>query len=108
MPPDREATWSRPAQAASMFLRGSTVRAAIPITLVVGTLLSAINQSDVIVGGHAHADTWLRVAANYAVPFLVSSFGYLSARKAPAHNHIDPAVVRNPVLSEDIETKPDR
>ena len=108
MPAGREATWSRPAQAVTMFLRGGTVRAATPITLVVGTLLSAINQGDVIVGGHPHADTWLRVAANYVVPFLVSSYGYLSARKAPAHHHIDPANAPHPLPSDEIEKKPDR
>lgn len=65
-----------------MFLRGSTVRSATPIALVVGTILSAINQADIIAVGQADVGTWLRVAADYAVPFLVSSLGYLSACKA--------------------------
>ncbi|ORB71162.1 hypothetical protein BST45_04075 [Mycobacterium shinjukuense] len=65
-----------------MFLRGYTVRAASPIALVVGTLLSAVNQGPVIAGGRADMVTWLQVAFNYAVPFVVASLGYLSARRS--------------------------
>ena len=50
--------------------------------LVVGTLLSLINQGSVIFGGHATAVTWVRVGLNYVVPFCVSSLGYLSATRA--------------------------
>ncbi|SOJ53262.1 hypothetical protein MSIMFB_00763 [Mycobacterium simulans] len=67
-----------------MFLRGYTIRAASPIALVVGTILSAVNQGAVIAEGQADTSTWLRVAFNYAVPFVVASLGYLSARRTHA------------------------
>jgi hypothetical protein len=84
MPYTRRATWSLASEAAIMFLRGRTVRTAAPIALVVGTLISAVNQSTVIVQGDASTGTWLRIAFNYAVPFVVSSFGYLSAHHVKA------------------------
>lgn len=77
-------TWSRPSQAVVMFLRGRTARTGAPVAVVVGTVLSAVNQGEVLLAGAAGAPTWVRVAVNYLVPFCVASFGYLSARRAPA------------------------
>ncbi|WP_055469127.1 nitrate/nitrite transporter NrtS [Streptomyces ardesiacus] len=75
--------WSRPGQALALLQRGHTVRTAAPVALLVGTVLSAVNQSDVILSGHAGAGTWIRVAVNFLVPFTVASWGYLSARRVP-------------------------
>ena len=51
---------------------------------MVGTVLSAVNQGTVITDGNATPATWVRVAVNYVVPFLVSSVGFLSAcRRRP-------------------------
>ena len=77
-----ETTWNRPSEAVALFLRGHTVRTASPVAAVVGTLLSAVNQGAVVVGGDATIGTWLRIAFNYVVPFVVASIGYLSARRA--------------------------
>ena len=82
-----EPRWTRPIEVVGLFLRGHTVRTASPIAVVVGTVLSAVNQGAVVVGGDATIGTWLRVAFNYLVPFVVASLGYLSARRvrdAPA------------------------
>jgi len=76
-------TWSRPGEAVSLLLRGRTVRTAAPIAAVVGTLLSAINQGGVLLDGDASTLTWIRIAANYLIPFLVASTGYLAARRVP-------------------------
>jgi hypothetical protein len=65
-----------------MFVRGGTVRTAGPTALIVGTLLSLVNQGAVIAGGHSDAGTWVRVVVNYVVPFCVASVGFLSARRA--------------------------
>ncbi len=62
----------------------TTLRRTVRIALVVGTLLSLINQSGVIFGGDATLVTWLRVGANYLVPFCVSSLGFLSATSRTA------------------------
>jgi hypothetical protein len=50
------------------------------IAIVVGLLLTAINQSDVILGGRATALTWVRCALNFVVPFVVSNLGLLGGR----------------------------
>lgn len=73
--------WDRPAEALALFPRGVTVRTAWKVAVVVGTVLSAVNQGAVITGGDATAATWARVGVNYVVPFLVSSVGFLSARR---------------------------
>src|SRR5204863_235117 len=55
---------------------------AIPVlvALVVGLVLTAINQLDVILGGAATTATWIKCALNFVVPFVVSNLGLLSAR----------------------------
>jgi hypothetical protein len=55
------------------------VRTAWKVAAVVGTILSAVNQGSVIADGDATPATWVRVAVNYLVPFLVASVGFLSA-----------------------------
>ncbi|MGH2693254.1 MAG: nitrate/nitrite transporter NrtS [Actinomycetota bacterium] len=66
----------------------------IPTALVVGTVLSAINQGATILDGNARGATWIRIASNYAVPFVVSNVGYVSAvlprrRSRPADGPVD-------------------
>ncbi|MDP9443993.1 MAG: nitrate/nitrite transporter NrtS [Actinomycetota bacterium] len=58
------------------------------MAVVVGTVLSLINQADVIATGTATVTVWVKVAANYVVPFLTSSTGALLAvrRRAPAQD----------------------
>ncbi|WP_199434734.1 nitrate/nitrite transporter NrtS [Qaidamihabitans albus] len=74
-------SWARPPEAVLLVVRGRTLRRALPVAAVVGTVLSLVNQGSVIFGAGASAGTWLRVAVNYAVPFLVASTGYLSGRR---------------------------
>ena len=74
-------TWGTPIEALRMCFLPTTLRRTIPIALVVGTILSLINQSGVIFGGTATLATWIRVGANYLVPFCVSSAGFLSATR---------------------------
>lgn len=72
-------------EACVILLSGVTARTALPVALVVGTLLSAVNQGAVILAGEASVGVWLRVVFNYVVPFLVSSMGFLGAgRQATA------------------------
>ena len=73
-----EATWESYAQAARLFVRGATVPTATRIAVVVGTWLSLMNQGHAIVHGRA---PWLKIALNYLTPFVVSSLGYLAARR---------------------------
>jgi hypothetical protein len=58
------------------------LRRTIMIALVVGTILTAINQLDVILRGDATAITWLKCGLNYCVPFVVSNLGLLAGKRA--------------------------
>ncbi len=53
------------------------------IALVVGIVLSTINQLTVITAGHANPTTWVRCGLNFVVPFIVSSLGVLTGRPRP-------------------------
>ncbi len=52
---------------------------ALPIALVVSTALVGVNMGAGLAAGEADEATALRILANYAIPYLVSSIGYLSA-----------------------------
>lgn len=78
------AAWATPHEAARLCLAPSTLRRTLKIALIVGTLLSLINQGDIILAGQANVLTWVRVLANYVIPWAVSSVGFLSARAGRA------------------------
>ena len=80
-------TWDGPAQALGLFLRGHTLRTAVPTALIVGTVLCGVNQGSVLIAGQATTGTWVRMVINYMVPFLVASIGYLGARRTRRHDH---------------------
>jgi len=54
-----------------------------------GTILTLINELDVILAGDASAITWIKAGLNYCVPFAVSNLGLLAGKRAeqekPAH-----------------------
>jgi len=56
----------------------------VTIALVVGTILVAINQLDVVLRGDADTVTWIKTAVTYVVPFCVSSAGLLVGTHRPA------------------------
>lgn len=72
-------SWTTPREAFALLCRGVTFSTAAPVALVVGTVLSLVNQLNVMVQGDATSATWARVATNYVVPYIVSSIGFLSA-----------------------------
>lgn len=77
--------WSRPRDAMRLLASGATARACLPVALVVGTILSLVNQADVVAQGMADVTVAAKVLANYAIPFLTSSTGALLAvRERPA------------------------
>jgi hypothetical protein len=61
----------------------------VAVALIVGTVLFAINQLDVLLAGRATGMTWLKVALTYLVPFLVSNYGVLSATPSSARQSRD-------------------
>lgn len=52
----------------------------VRITVVVGLVLNAINESGPIAHGDLGAGTWARVGLNFFVPFVVSNLGLISGR----------------------------
>ena len=78
----RRSPRSRPGEMIALFARGTTLRPCLPVAAVVGCVLSAINEGARIATGHAGWPTWIQVGLNFVVPFLVSSYGYLTAAQA--------------------------
>jgi hypothetical protein len=60
------------------------LRRTLRIALVVGIVLTIINQLDVILGGDATTATWIKCGLNFVVPFVVSNLGLLSGRSGRA------------------------
>lgn len=60
----------------------AAMRRTVTVALIVGTLLTAINQGDRIISGDIDAVLVVKSVANYLIPWLVSSIGYISARRA--------------------------
>jgi hypothetical protein len=71
-------------------LRREHLRRTIKIALVVGTILTLINQLDVIVKGDATTLTWVKAGLNYCVPFIVSNLGLLAGKRAEIDQARDP------------------
>jgi hypothetical protein len=61
-------------------LRREHLRQTLRIALVVGTILMAINQGNVILAGDATTLTWVKTGLDYCVPFVVSNLGLLAGR----------------------------
>ncbi|HET9477104.1 MAG TPA: nitrate/nitrite transporter NrtS [Dehalococcoidia bacterium] len=65
------------------FLFGPMLRRSLIIALVVGTILTAINQGNVILGGDFPASLYWKIPLTYCVPFAVATTGaLLNARSA--------------------------
>lgn len=61
--------------------RRENLHRTVTIALLVGVLLTLINQSAVIAAGDATTATWVRCGLNFVVPFLVANAGLLSGRR---------------------------
>jgi hypothetical protein len=70
--------------------RPAIVRRCLRIALVVGTLLSAVNQGDALVAGRLSVATVLRVLANYLIPFVVCNLGAMSSLPPPRQASLPP------------------
>jgi hypothetical protein len=53
------------------------------IALVVGSLLSAVNQGDAILAGRIDGPVLLKIAANFLIPLVVSNLGAMRS-EAPS------------------------
>ena len=53
----------------------------VKVALVVGTLLSLVNQGHLIFGGNLTIETGLRIGLNYLIPFSVATYTRFSVLK---------------------------
>jgi hypothetical protein len=72
----------RLADALSYCRQRAHLRRTLRIALVVGIVLTAINQLDVLLSGQAGPGMYVKCALNFVVPFVVSNLGLLSGRAA--------------------------
>lgn len=77
-------------EAIRICMRREHLRRTIRIALVVGTILTLINQADVIVRGDATTLTWVKAAGNFVVPFIVSNLGLLAGKRAERNRETIP------------------
>jgi hypothetical protein len=59
----------------------ANLRRTTRIALVVGTILTLINQADVLLRGDATLLTAVKIPLNYVVPFIVSNLGVISGAR---------------------------
>jgi hypothetical protein len=75
-------TWSTWREAIAVVCYRTHLRRTVTIALIVGTILFAINQLDVVVRGDGSVVVWIKVAITYLVPFAVASAGVLVATRS--------------------------
>ncbi len=60
----------------------ANLRKTLRIALVVGCVLTLINQGDVLAHGDATALTGVKIGLNFVVPFVVSNLGVLAGDRS--------------------------
>jgi hypothetical protein len=70
-------TWSSFREAVRVVVLRRNLSRTVLTALVVGTVLFAINQLDVVLRGRATAFVWFKTGLTYFVPFVVSNVGIL-------------------------------
>ncbi len=71
--------WTQPREALWQFMCGATFRTCAPVALVVGTVLSLVNQGDVLAMGMGSGLVALKIGFNYMIPYVTASTGALLA-----------------------------
>ncbi|MBX3418638.1 MAG: nitrate/nitrite transporter NrtS [Pirellulaceae bacterium] len=57
----------------------SVIKRSLCFSLVVGTILTAINQGDIVMSGKLEARHWFKIGLTYCVPFIVSTLSSVGA-----------------------------
>jgi hypothetical protein len=76
-------TWATWREALHVCAYPPHLRKTLGIAGIVGTILFAINQLDVVLAGRATAGVWIKIGLTYLVPFCVSNWGILVATRRP-------------------------
>jgi len=74
-------TWTSWAEALHVCAKRGHLTRTVSIALVVGTVLFAINQLDVVLSGRATPTVVAKIGLTYLVPFCVSNYGILVATR---------------------------
>jgi hypothetical protein len=85
-------TWSADREAWRVVAFRPHLRRTLLTALIVGTILFAINQLDVVISGAATTATWVKAAVTYLVPFAVANVGVLVASRRPPGDDVAPPV----------------
>jgi hypothetical protein len=84
-------TWQHPSEWPRCILYPPHLKRTLVTTFIVGTILFAINQLDVVLAGHATTVVWIKIGATYLVPFCVSNIGLLVGLHRPANEDDTPS-----------------
>lgn len=57
------------------------LRRSLMVSLVVGTLLTLLNQGDTLLAGRWNTDLYWKIPLTYCVPFLVATYGALTSSR---------------------------
>ncbi len=63
----------------SIARRPLVVKRSMKVALVVGTLLTLINQGSVLLAGQLSLDVLLKILLTYCVPYIVSTYAAVGA-----------------------------
>jgi hypothetical protein len=74
-------TWATWREALAVIGYRPHLRRTVAIAVLVGTILFAINQLDVVLRGDATTVVWIKTAVTYLVPFAVANAGVLVATR---------------------------
>jgi hypothetical protein len=76
-------TWSEWREGIAVVLWPAHLKRTAITAAIVGTILFAINQLNVVIDGHATTLVWTKAGVTYLVPFAVSNIGILIAAHRP-------------------------
>jgi hypothetical protein len=76
-------TWSGWREAVAVVMWPAHLKRTGLTAAIVGTILFAINQLNVVIDGQATALVWTKAGVTYLVPFAVSNIGILIAAHRP-------------------------
>jgi len=80
---DERLSWRTAGEAVRVVAHRRHLSRTVATAVVVGTILFAINQLDVVLSGRATTGTWLKIGLTYLVPFCVANIGVLLACHRP-------------------------
>jgi hypothetical protein len=82
----RPPSWTTWPEAVAVITYRPHLRRTVTIALIVGTVLFAINQLDVVLRGVATAAVGVKSAVTYLVPLCVANAGVLTATRGDRRN----------------------